>query len=395
MTLFEYTAINSKGKKTKGVLDAKNIQQVQTKLFEENLTPTAICQIRKKRISKRIKKSEILHFTRELSRLLLASLPLYDSLLALEEKYRSDKIHPMIIDLCDQIKKGVSFSQGLKNYSHIFNPLYQSMIANSEKTGNLAKVLEQVAILMDKELAVKAKLTSAMIYPCILVGFCFIVLTSLFFYVIPSLSDLFEGRNVHIYTKIVLNMSLFLNEHAKVFIFSLIAFVLFAILCYSVKSLKIIFYKIISKSWMVGKIMQKTALIRYCRSLSSLLKGGVPFVEALALSRKVMNHPLLESIFEKIDGKVIQGKSFATLLQKTNVVPPIMSRMVAIAEQSGKMPYMLEQIAEIEEEDLAKNLTLLTSVAQPVILLILGTVVGLVLLAVLLPLTDVSSFMSY
>jgi general secretion pathway protein F/type IV pilus assembly protein PilC len=129
--------------------------------------------------------------------------------------------------------------------------------------------------------------------------------------------------------------------------------------------------------------------------MSSLLEGGVSFMETLPLARKVMDHPLLESHFAKIESKILEGKSFSEQLLKIPYVPILMSRMVAIAEKSGKLPQMLRQIADIEDEDLRKNLLFLTSVLQPVILLVLGTIVGLVLLAVLLPLTDVSSFMNY
>lgn len=395
MTLYQFKAINEKGKKSKGVLDAPSIIDVQKKLFEKKLIPLDISLLKKNKLTKQLSKKEVLSFSRELAKLLQASLPLYDSLLALEEKYREQKIHPMIVDLCDQIQKGTSFSEALESFSDIFDPLFRSIIKNSEQTGNLAEALQEASDLIAKQLSLKKQVIGTLIYPAILMGFCCIILTSLFFFVIPTLKDLFEDRSVHFFTRTILDFSSFLNAHVTFFFFFFLSIFCFMGLAFWYRPLKNAFLKMLLKAPILGGLVQKTALIRYCRAMSSLLEGGVSFVSALSLARKVMDNSFLEAHFEKIESKILEGKSFSEQLLKIPYVPVLMSRMVSIAEKSGKLPQMLRQIAEIEDEDLRKNLMFLTSVLQPVILLILGTIVGLVLLAVLLPLTDVSSFMSY
>ncbi|MGD2169728.1 MAG: type II secretion system F family protein [Chlamydiota bacterium] len=395
MPIYQYKAISEKGKKSKGILDAPSINDVQKKLFEKKLIPLDISLLKKNALTKNLSLKEILSFSRELAKLLSASLPLYESLVALEEKYRSQKIHPVIVDLCDQIQKGISFSKALESFSNLFDPLFRSIVKNSEQTGNLAEALHEASELIAKQLSLKKQVISTLIYPAILMGFSFVILLSLFFFVIPTLKDLFEDRNVHFFTKLILNLSAFLNAHVKFFFFSLFTIFCLIGISFFYRPLKNAFSKVLLNAPVLGKLTKKTALIRYCRAMSSLLEGGVSFMETLPLARKVMDHPLLESHFAKIESKILEGKSFSEQLLKIPYVPILMSRMVAIAEKSGKLPQMLRQIADIEDEDLRKNLLFLTSVLQPVILLVLGTIVGLVLLAVLLPLTDVSSFMNY
>jgi len=134
-------------------------------------------------------------------------------------------------------------------------------------------------------------------------------------------------------------------------------------------------------------------LIRFSRALSSLLKGGVPFIKGVSLSREVLSHPKLHQEIEITEKGVLEGKKFSNLLKSSTLIPPLFSRLIAIAEESGKLDAMLSQIAIMYEEEVEKTLNRITSILQPLLLIVLGLIVGFVLLAVLLPLTDVNSFM--
>jgi len=161
------------------------------------------------------------------------------------------------------------------------------------------------------------------------------------------------------------------------------------------KKFKIFFQYVSLKIPLVGNILVKLALIRFSRSFSALLDGGISFINAFQSAVNVMRHPYLEKCFKEIEKKVLEGASFSSELEKIALIPSFIVRMVSIAEKSGNLAFIFKQIAEIEESDLTKNLTQLTSMIQPIILLFLGLIVGLVLLAVLIPLTDVSSFINF
>jgi general secretion pathway protein F len=395
MSLFQYIAINESNKKVKGIIDASYRLEAKQILIDKNYTLLDIYPLKINSITKNISSSEILQFTREIAKLLSASLPLYDALISLEEKYRNKKIHPVILCLCDRIKSGSSMSQTLAEFPSIFDILYCSIVSNAERTGSLDSAFNELTQILSNQQSIKKKVINTLTYPSILVVFCLCVLMSLFFFVIPSLSELFEGRDIHFFTRVILSISCWLNEK-KILFFSLLIAVFSTFFLFSLtKKFKKIFQIIILKLPLIGNILQKLAIIRFSRSFSTLLDGGVSFIYAFQDATKVMKHAYLEKCFKEIEQKILEGASFASELEKITLLPSFMIRMIAISEKSGNLPFILKQIAEIEEEDLSRNLNQLTSILQPIILLFLGLIVGLVLLAVLIPLTDVSSFINY
>jgi len=395
MSLFQYVAVNGSNKKIKGIIDASYLLDAQQKLIKKSYVLLKIHPLKIETITKNITSKDVLQFTRELAKLLSASLPLYDALASLEEKYRSKKIHSVILCLCDKVKAGDSFSNALSEFSTIFDKLYCSIVANAEKVGNLSEAFNELTLILTNQLSVKKKIVSTLTYPFILTLFCFFVLLSLFFFVIPSLAELFEEREVHFFTKIILSISQWLNEK-KLFLFTLSAVSILSVYLLALtKTFKTYFQGIVLKVPLIGDILRKLAIIRFSRSLSALLEGGVSFIYALRSAIKVMKHAYLEDRLKEVENKMLEGASFSAELEKIPLIPSFMIRMVSIAEKSGNLPFILKQVAEIEEEDLSNNLSQLTSIIQPVILLFLGLIVGVVLLAVLIPLTDVSSFINF
>ncbi len=393
MAIFRYQGFLSNGKKVKGHIHADDLLNAKNKLLQREFLLTKIRELNGKEKISSLSKEDSLLFTKELAKLLNAGLPLFEALLALEEKYRGQKCHPILVDFCDNVKQGASFSSILKKHPFSFDPLYLSMVENSEKTGSLEKTLEELAKLLSRSLSIKKQLFSALLYPMILGIFCLVVLGTLFFYVVPSLSELFEGRKLHPVTAFILSFSKILNSHkiSLVFSGSVSAFLLIFSFYYS-KSKEFIL-KIALRIPFIGKLFCKLSLVRFCRSASSLLSSGLPFLDALRLARKVIRHPFLEEIFEKAERGLLSGEKVSEILQTSPFIPPLFTRMLALAEVGGNLSLMLQHLAEIYEEDLEKQFARITQMAQPVLLLFLGLVVGLVLLSVLLPLTDVGSFL--
>ena len=391
MVLFQYGAVSEAGKKIKGIIDAESKEEAELILHKRNVALTEI-ELFSNGSKTKLSKKEILIFTEELSKLLQASLPLYDALTVLKDKYQNNKMYPLILDLSDQIKRGVNFSQALSGYPDIFDFVYCSMIANSEKTGALINALEELVKIMQRAQNLKKKVTGALLYPAILSVFCFAVISCLLFFVVPSLFDLFEGRSLHPLTKIVFAVSKFANAYKIYLLFLFVALGVLALTAVSVKKVKDSILKFFFGLPVIRNLMVQVALIRFSRSFSVLLSTGISYVEALKLARDVMKHPALEEDVAYAEKRIIEGEKLSSSLKIKGNIPPLMIRMLEIAEESAKTPEMLNHIAKIYEDELDKNLTRLTSVLQPLLLLILGIVVGVVVLSVLIPLTDVSSF---
>jgi general secretion pathway protein F/type IV pilus assembly protein PilC len=300
----------------------------------------------------------------------------------------------LLLDLCEQVRAGYSFSEALSCHSKTFDLLYVAMISNAEKTGRLQEALEELSALLFKQAQVLKQLINALLYPALLFSFCLFVLGALLFYVVPSLQELFEGRDLHPFTNIVFSVSTFVRS-AKFYLlgsFTMASAFLVAVWMKPIWKRRAMQY--ILRIPLLNTLFSKVALIRFFRAASTLLDGGVPIVASFAEARSTMGHPILEGIIRNAEESISQGAPIYAQFSGHALIPPLVPRMLGIAEKGGNLDGMMRQIAEIYEEELERSLSYFSTVAQPVLLLFLGMIVGFVLLAVLLPLTDVSSFAS-
>lgn len=394
MPLFKYRALTEEGKNIAGVIDADSYLMAKDKLHKMEILITHLVPFEKKRNEIVLTPPLLLAFTRELHQLLHAGLPLYESLLTIEEKYRKHQAHSLFLDLCDQLKGGASLSVSLARYPKSFNRIYLAMIGAAEQSGALENALDELTQLITRQQKLKKQLFSALAYPSFLALFCGVVLLSLLVFVIPSMKELFEGRALHPLTSCVLQASHLVTEYGAYFFYMLVLLSIgFYFLCKDAR-VKVGIQKILIKIPLFKNLVLQAALVRFCRSVSILLASGVPLMETLALSKKLMKNPLLEMAVENAEKGVVEGRKLSDEFKKSPHIPSLMVRMLSIAEETGNLSLMMQNIAEIYDENLEKDLTQLTAILQPALLIILGATVGVVVLSILLPLTDVSSFVS-
>lgn len=394
MPLYRYEAISEKGKKISGSMDADSLQDAKIKLVRRQIAATRVDLLSEKQLVVSLTKRDLFSLTSEITRLLQAGLPLFEALSALEEKYREQKHHRLLLDLCDKVRSGQPFSQALAKHRKTFDILYISMVANAEKTGRLSFALEEIASLLNRQMKMRNQMISALLYPSLLALFCMVILSSLLFFVIPSLKELFEGRELHPFTQVVFACSAFACNAKGIFAFLSLCCIGAAVYLFSTVRGKRFLSSITSRMPFVKGLLAKIAFVRFCRATATLLEGGLPVMSAFAQARSVMRHPILEAVIAKAEEKVSAGEPLHVPFQNHPLIPPLVPRMIAIAQQGGRLPFMMQQIAQIYEEELETYLTRFASLAQPLLLLLLGGLVGFVLLSVLLPLTDVSSFVS-
>ncbi|MCB1118170.1 MAG: type II secretion system F family protein [Chlamydiia bacterium] len=393
MPLYTYKAVSKLGRNQSGYVEADSFEMAKEKLRAQKLLVTLLKDFQRPAKEIKLKPSIVLTLTHDLAQLLKAGLPLYDSLLMIEEKYRGTQGHLVILDLCDQVKHGMQLSSALKRYQKSFDGVYIAMVAAGERSGSLAEIFEELAVLIQKASKLKKQITTALIYPAFIGSFCLIVVSVLLFFLVPSMAQLFEGHRLHPMTAAVLGLSNWLQNWA-VLLGSVIACIGCGLACFWKKPRLVQWRARMGLHTPIVKdFITQAVMVRFCRTLGRLMESGVPLLEGLNLAKSVMQHPVFEQAITKSAERVVEGSGLSEELKKQRCFPKQVTRMLAIAEESGSSSEMLGHIAECYSNDLEKNLMRLTAYLQPVILLVLGLIVGVILLAVLLPLTDVSSFL--
>ncbi len=394
MPIFDYKALDGRGKTIRGAIDAESLQDAKQKLARKQILAIHVALVKKAKMGCPLKRQDLQLLTREMARLLQAGLPLYETLAALEEKYRSHQAHSLLLDLCDQIRSGRQLSKAAEAHPLAFDPLCSAMIASAEKSGRLGAALEDLSKMLARELQMKKQLVSALLYPALLGGFCLIVLSALLFFVVPSLFELFEGRNLHPFTRVVFACSR-AAVGAKGYLAAALAVSIGAgYLGFATprgrQRIKAVFFRLPGLS----DLLAKASLARFFRASATLVQGGIPALFAFRHAIGSLQHAGLQASIESAIAQLSEGASFQKALEGRPFIPPLVPRMMAIAQEGGNLCGMMDQIASIYEEELERSFSLLSSLLQPVLLLILGGIVGFVLLSVLLPLTDVSTFAS-
>lgn len=390
MPLFHYQAIDSKGKKVKGFLEAFNEPDAKLKLKEQGIFLTSLSTKSALLSKQNLKGEDLVNFTTLLSQLVSSGIPLYESLLAIEEQFRGARFHRILLSLSDQVKGGCRLSQAMATFPESFDKLYVSMVAAGESAGALDIVLDKLTILLDKKMKLKKEISTALIYPLILALFAFTVIGVLLGFVIPSIEGIFEGRTLNGYTQFVINLSHFARKWWWLYLPLFAGVAAFLVWKLRSPATRQHLLRYLIRLPLIGKILIESAISRFCRTMATLQLGGLSMIDSLRLSRETLNNPTLEEEIAKAEARIIEGSHLSHELIRSRLIPPLVPRMLAIGEETGHLSTMLNKVADIYEDELDKTLKQALALMQPVILIGMGVIVGLVLVAILLPLTDLS-----
>ncbi len=392
MPLYQYQYVDAQRKRKSGVIEAQSDREAKEKLREQGVLVTQL-QIKTK-VSKKqnLKGDNLLAFTVQLSQLINAGVPLYESLIAVEEQARGESYHRIILSLCEQIRTGMSLSNAMAAYPDSFDRLYCGMVAAGEAVGALGPVLEKLTYFLSRQMKLKKQITTAMIYPGVLGGFSLLIIGLLLGFVVPSLEGIFADRKLNAFTNAVLGFSHLFRAYWWLYLPLLVGGIIWAVWKLRSPQGKMWLEKNVLKVPLLKNLVIQTATARFCRTLGTLLQGGLSMMDALRISRGVMRNVVLEKEIQEAEGKIIEGHSLSQELGKSDYMPHMVSRMLAVGEESGTSVTMLNRIADMYEQEIEKTLDRVMALAQPLILIVMGLVIGTVLLAILLPLTDVSSF---
>jgi general secretion pathway protein F/type IV pilus assembly protein PilC len=390
MPLYDYQAFDKAGKKKKGTVEALSESEAKGRLREQGLMIASL-GVSSGAKEARLSGEQLVTFTALLAQLVDAGLPLHDSLIALEEQYRGEKFHAVITSLADQIKNGKGLSEAMQQHSRSFDKLYCAMVAAGETSGALSMVLNRLAAYLEKDQKLRRQIGTAMLYPSVLACFAVIVTGLLLFFVVPSIESVFEGRELNGYTQFILGISHLAQKHWWWMLPSLVGAIAYSIIKLRRPAGQEWLQKMVLKVPMLSTLAVQAAVARLCRTLSTMLSGGVSMIESLQVGRGVMKNVVLEAEIAHVEARVIEGSSLSKELDRAPHFPSMVARMVAVGEESGTAPQMFNKIADIYEGQLDKTLQRVMALAQPVILIVMGLIIGSILLAILLPLTDVSA----
>ena len=392
MPLYQYQYVDAHGKRKSGSIDAQEDREARNKLREQGILVTQLQA--KSKISKKqnLKGDNLLAFTVQLSQLINAGVPLYESLTALEEQSRGDSYHRVILSLCEQVRAGISLSAAMGAYPESFDKLYCGMVAAGEAVGASGPVLEKLTHFLARSMKLKKQIVTAMIYPGILGGFSLLIIALLLGFVVPSLEGIFADRKLNTFTNGVLAFSHLFREYWWLYLPIGIGSLTWGIWKLRSQQGRLWMEKTVLKIPLLKTLVIQTAVARFCRTMGTLLQGGLSMIDSLRISRGIMRNIVLENEILAAEGKIIEGHSLSHELRKSAYVPQLIGRMLAVGEESGTSVVMLNRIADMYEQELEKTLDRVMALAQPIILIVMGMVIGTVLLAILLPLTDVSSF---
>ena len=341
-----------------------------------------------------VKRNEIVQLTKNLSAMLSAGLSISRALSVIERQSGNKRLRAIMAGLSDSVKKGSSFHEALAMYPKVFPEIFVAMARAGEESGSLADALSIVGLQMERSAELVSKVKGAMIYPSIVVTAIGIVAILMLIYVVPTLTKTFTelGVKVPLATQIIVVLSDFMSAHAALVLGAIIIFAVGGILFVKSKTGGAIVITCALYTPVVKELVRETYTARAARTLSSLLSSGVPVLDALAITKEVVHARAFAQVIENAETNVRKGEVLsASFAGHTHLYPILMSEMLAVGEETGKVAPMLKQIAEFYEADVAEKTKDLSTIIEPVLILLIGAFVGVFAVAMIAPIYSLSS----
>ncbi len=398
MPVYKYKAIDVSGNSVQGIVDAESIKTANEKLKRQGVYLSSLNEVN--RIKSRkffpfggVSISELAISTRQFSTLISAGLPLEASLSALSEQAEDQKLKEVLTQVKDKVSEGSSLANALNEHPTVFPDLYINLVKAGEASGTLDVVLLRLADFLEKQSALKSKVRSALIYPIFMFFIGMAVVLFMVSFVIPRISKIFEDsqKALPFITVVLIETSNFISQN---FIVILILFVAISLLIFRFKNTprgKMFFDRMALKIPIFGKLNSMVIISRFTRTLGTLISSGIPLLDALKISGAVIGNSVYLETLDSVSQNVREGSSLAKPLRDSEVFPPLVTRMIAVGEQTGEMEEMLSKIADIYDQQVETTVSTLTTLLEPVMILGIGAVMGFIVFAILLPIFDLTS----
>ena len=391
--VFEWEGKDKNGKNVRGEMRAGGEAMVSASLRRQGVM---VSKVKKRRMSggKAIKQKDIAVFTRQLSTMMRAGVPLIQSFDIVARGSTNPKMTRLLTDIRSDVETGTSLSAAFRKHPLYFDALYCNLVEAGEAGGILETLLDRLAVYQEKTMAIKNKIKSALIYPVAVLVVAFVVLTVIMIFVIPAFEDVFKsfGADLPAPTLVVIAMSKFFTSYWYL-IFSILGGGIYFFMQSWRRSVKMQKFmdRLLLRIPVFGDLVNKSSIARWTRTLSTMFAAGVPLVEALDSVGGASGNAVFAEATEKIQKDVSTGSALTTSMQATGVFPVMVLQMCAIGEESGSLDAMLGKAAEFYEDEVDEAVKGLSSLMEPFIIVILGVLIGGIVVSLYLPIFKLGS----
>ncbi|WP_163122266.1 type II secretion system F family protein [Acinetobacter portensis] len=398
MPTFIYDGVDRKGAKLKGEIPARNMALAKVTLRKQGITIKSIREKKKNILEGLFKKKvttlDITIFTRQLATMMKAGVPLVQSFEIVAEGLDNPAMREVVVGIKGEVEGGNTFAGALKKYPQYFDKLFCSLVESGEQSGALETMLDRVAIYKEKSELLKQKIKKAMKYPITVVIVALVVTIILMVKVVPVFEELFTsfGAELPAFTRMVVNMSEWMQKYWFILIIAIAATIAgFLQAKKRSKPFRDLLDKLALKAPIFGDLVYKAIIARYSRTLATTFAAGVPLIDALESTAGATNNVVYEEAVMRIRDDVSTGQQLQFAMRATNVFPSMAIQMVAIGEESGALDSMLDKVATHYENEVDNAVDGLTSMMEPLIMAVLGVLVGGLVIAMYLPIFQMGS----
>ncbi len=398
MPVYVWAGIDPAGRKAKGEIEAKDEQTARLLLSRKKIRLKKLKTKPKDLfenisfLQPKVKTKDIVIFTRQLSTMIDAGLPLVRGLEILATQQENPTFKKMLTQIKTDVESGSTFADALKKHPKHFDRLYRNMVAAGEIGGILDEVLRRLADYMEKAQALKAKVKGAMTYPAIVLAIAAIVLSIILIFVIPTFAKMFAefGAALPLPTMIVINISNFLKSYFFAIMGGIFILVFIFKKYYATDKGKYVIDKLLLKAPVFGPLIKKVAVAKFTRTLGTLINSGVPIIEALNVAAGTAGNKVVENAIRAVKASISEGRSIAQPLMESEVFPSMVVQMIAVGETTGALDAMLNKIADFYDQEVDTAVDALTSMIEPFMILFLGGTIGSIIIAMYLPIFEMA-----
>ncbi|RSL32264.1 type II secretion system F family protein [Salibacterium salarium] len=396
MPYFQYKGLNKKGQIVSGKKKGASTNDVKEKLYKQGIAAKELKILegvlyKDLSIGKKVSTKEFVLFLRQLSTLLQAGITLVEAMNILIRQTEKKSFRIILSELENELRAGVSFSEATSKYPSVFSSLFVNMVRAGEASGNLDGILDRLASLFEKQYDTRRKVISALTYPSVIGVVAVAVVFFLLMFIVPTFADMYESFDAELptITLMVLNAGELFGRWWWIVLVT-ISIVPFLMKVGRRQSSVFLHYTdfALLKLPIFGVLLQKAAIARMTRTLSSLLGSSVPIISSLSIAQRVSGNEIISVTLQKAKGEVERGESIASPLEKDWVFPPMVTQMIAVGETSGSLDSMLSKVADYYEAEVDATTDQIKSLIEPIMILILAAVVGIIVASIAVPMFD-------
>ncbi|MEM7005237.1 MAG: type II secretion system inner membrane protein GspF [Pseudomonadota bacterium] len=398
MPTYEYVALGPDGKKANGVVTADTPRAARRELRFRQLTPLTLAEANEEQGPRRIRRgglssSDRVLITRQLAMMIGSGTPVEEALGAVSTQSSKPPVRRLLAAMRDRVSEGQRLSEAMADAGKSFSPLYQSVVAAGEVSGDLGEVLEQLAVYLEKSQKTRRKIQTALIYPLVLAFIAIMVITLLMVFVVPRIVAQFATfeQELPLLTQIVIGMSTFARDWGGVVLILLVLSVFLLQRLLSQPPIK----RRVDAGWLkvpvIGKLIQTTNSAKFARTFAMLLASRTPLTDSLAAARGSLSNLVFVDALDDVVRNVREGAAPASALSKAGVFPPMLTHLAASGASSGNMPELMAKGADYLEDEFDSASSLALGLLEPAVILILGGVVAMIVLSIMLPIMQLNS----